>query len=45
MVNLNVRVLGNGAILCQYQEGGKAMDAGFMNWGEFIQWLKEKTND
>ncbi len=43
MVNLNIRVLGNGAILVQYQEDGKAKDAGFLSWTDFISWLTEKT--
>lgn len=43
MTNLSVRKLGNGAILVQYQEGGKAKDAAFGDWDEFIQWLAGKV--
>lgn len=43
MVNLNVRVLGNGAILVQYQEDGKQFDAGFTTWAVFIAWLKDRV--
>lgn len=39
IVNLNIRVLGNGALLVQYQEDGKAKDAAYPNWEEFILWL------
>ena len=39
----NVRVLGNGAIFVQYGEDGKAKDAGFQNWDEFITWLTGKV--
>jgi len=39
IVNLNVRRLGNGHILVQYQEDGKAKDAGFSSWHDFIFWL------
>lgn len=41
--NLNVRVLGNGAIFVQYQEDGKAKDAAFLAWGEFIAWLTKRV--
>lgn len=43
MTNLNVRVLGNGAVLAQYQENGKAEDAAFTGWDEFVQWLAGKV--
>lgn len=39
IVNLNVRVLTNGAIFTQYQENGKAKDAAFSSWQEFLDWL------
>lgn len=42
ITNLNVRVLGNNAILVQYQKDGKAMDSGFNSWKEFVMWLKEE---
>ena len=42
MTNLNIRVLSNGAIFVQYQENGKAFDAGFRNWEEFLEWLPLK---
>lgn len=44
MVNLNVRVLGNGYIFVQYQEEGKAKDAAFISWEDFINWLQSKVN-
>lgn len=37
--NINARVLTNGAVFIRYQEDGKAKDAAFMNWQEFISWL------
>jgi hypothetical protein len=43
ITNLNVRVLGNGAIFVSYQEDGKAKDAGFVDWHEFIHWLTDKV--
>ena len=42
MVNMNVRVLGNGAVFVGYQEDGKAKDAAFLGWSEFIEWLEDK---
>lgn len=42
-VNYNIRVLGNGAVFVQYLENGKACDAAFMNWGDFITWLSGKV--
>lgn len=42
MVNLCVRVLGNGAVFVQYSEDGKAKDAAFMSWPDFIAWLANK---
>lgn len=39
ITNLNVRKLGNSAVLVQYQEDGKSKDAGFMCWVDFITWL------
>lgn len=44
MTNVNVRVLTNGAIFVQYQEQGKAKDAAFMTWQEFIDWLSLQLN-
>jgi len=43
ITNINVRVLGNGHILVQYQENGKAKDAGFSNWHDFSDWLLGKV--
>jgi hypothetical protein len=43
MFNLNIRVLGNGHILVQYNRDGKAFDAGFNDWNTFIAWLRENT--
>ena len=43
VVNLNIRVLGNGFIFVQYQEAGKAQDAAFPSWKEFVTWLASKT--
>jgi len=40
ITNMNVRALGNGHILVQYQEDGKAKDAGFNSWEDFIEWQK-----
>jgi hypothetical protein len=45
MVNLNVRVLSNGAIFVQYQEQGKSKDAAFLTWAEFIKWLTDQVTD
>jgi hypothetical protein len=39
IVNINARILGNSHIFVQYQEDGKAKDAGFSSWGAFIAWL------
>lgn len=39
IVNLNVRVLSNKAIFVQYQADGKALDAAFPSWQEFLEWL------
>lgn len=39
VANLNVRVLTNKAIFVQYQEDGKAKDAAFLTWADFIEWL------
>lgn len=44
IVNLNVRVLGNGAVFVQYGEDGKAKDAAFIDWPTFLKWLEEKVN-
>lgn len=43
LVNLNVRKLGNDAVLVQYQEDGKAKDAAFPSWDELVAWLKGKV--
>ena len=45
MVNMNVRVLGNGAIFVGYQEDGKAKDAAFVGWNQFIEWLEWKRDE
>lgn len=45
LVNLNVRKLGNNAILVQYQEDGKAKDAAFLSWIDFIAWLQIKIEE
>jgi hypothetical protein len=39
MVNINVRVLSNGFIFVNYQQEGKAYNAAFLSWKEFIEWL------
>lgn len=39
ITNLNARVLGNGAVYVQYQQDGKAKDAGFTDWNSFVGWL------
>ncbi len=44
LTNLNVRKLGNGAVLVQYQEDGKSRDAGFASWNLFLMWLDAKLN-
>lgn len=44
ITNLNVRVLGNDAIMVQYQQGGKAKDAGFSNWFDFLKWLQQELD-
>lgn len=43
IVNLNVRTLTDKTIFVQYQEGGKAKDASFPTWKDFILWLAEIT--
>ncbi len=43
MVNLNVRVLDNGAVFVQYQEDGRAKDAAFIDWSVFLEWLAVKV--
>lgn len=45
ITNLNVRVLGNGAVFVQYAEDGKAKDAAFLTWEAFIAWLEDKVFD
>ncbi len=45
IANLNVRELGNGAVLVQYQEDGKAYDAGFDSWASFITWITATVRD
>lgn len=44
LVNMNVRVLGNGAVFVGYNEEGKAKDAAFVGWDEFIKWLEVKKD-
>lgn len=44
ITNVNIRILGNKHVFVQYQRDGKAYDAGFKDWQEFIEWLKEQTN-
>ena len=39
LVNLTARKLDNGAILVSYQKDGKAKDAAFMCWEDFVSWL------
>lgn len=41
---MTVRQLGNGAILVQYWQDGKALDAAFPDWGLFVAWLIDKLN-
>ena len=43
IVNMNVRVLGNSYIFCQYQEDGKSKDAAFPSWSAYIEWLKKEV--
>jgi hypothetical protein len=43
IANVNIRVLGNGAIFVQYQEDGKSKDAAFPTWEIAIKWLHEKV--
>ena len=43
VTNLNVRTTGNGAIYVQYHEDGKAKDAAFVSWSEFVAWLSNKV--
>jgi hypothetical protein len=42
IVNINARVTGNAAVYVQYQEDGKAKDAAFVSWLEFINWMEDK---
>lgn len=39
LYNLNARKTGCGGVFVQYQEDGKAKDAMFKSWDEFVQWL------
>lgn len=36
VANINARQLGNGAIFVQYQQDGRAKDAAFQSWAEFM---------
>jgi len=45
VLNFNTRQLSNGAIFVQYQENGKAYDAAFPTWNEYIDWLAKKVLD
>jgi len=44
IVNVNARLLDNGHVYVQYQEDGKAKNAGFANWAGFISWLTDEVN-
>lgn len=44
VANLNIRVLTNNAIFVQYQEDGKAKDAAFISWTEFLYWLSDTVS-
>lgn len=43
MTNVNIRVLGNGAVFVQYQEDGKSKDAAFPDWETAINWIRDKV--
>lgn len=45
IVNLGLRVLGNGAVFVQYAQDGKAKDAGLVGWKEFLSWLTKHVKD
>lgn len=40
LANINARQLTNGAVFVQYQQDGKAKDAAFMTWADFVDWLR-----
>lgn len=44
LFNVNARKLGNGAIFVQYQQDGKAKDAAFSSWDEYVAWLKAEVD-
>ena len=45
IANINARKLTNEAIFVQYTEDGKAKDAAFMSWQDFINWLAAKIEE
>lgn len=44
IVNINARKLTNDAIFVQYQQDGRAKDAAFISWDEFIIWFKAEVD-
>lgn len=43
IVNLNIRKTTDGGLFVQYQEDGRAKDAVFITWRDFIFWLERAT--
>ena len=39
--SIEVRVLGNDHLYVSYSEGGRAKNAGFSSWQDFIEWLTQ----
>lgn len=42
--NINARQLDNKAIYVQYQQDGKAKDAAFPSWPDFVLWLQKQIS-
>jgi len=45
IVNINARILTNNAVFVQYSENGKAKDAAFLSWADFITWFTKQIGE
>lgn len=43
--NINARLCDNGAVFVQYDDLGKAKNAAFMSWADFITWLTVRSQE
>jgi UDP-N-acetylmuramyl tripeptide synthase len=41
--NVNVRITNNNAVYVDYSKNGKALNAAFMTWADFIKWLSAEV--